>query len=170
MGVPQFLMIGASAVQGVMQASHARAQAEATAEAQRQNIEFQQKESHEQGRDADRQAREARSDRVRQTNQQIAQAQTMSGERGLSGTTRSALVRHIGMIEGSDMGRIEGTRQAQRQGAHSQVRAQVVEGRARTTQAKNEARAASTNAFFNTVGTGLRILGQHRAQQESLNP
>lgn len=169
MGFPQLLMIGASAAQGVMQMSHARANAQAQAEAGAQNIEFQRLEAHEQQRESDIQAQEAKSDRVRQTNAQIARAQVLAGERGLSGTTRSALVRHIGMIEGSDMARIDSTRRSQQRAAHSRTQAAGIEAQQQTQRAINQSRVASTGAFFNTVGTGLRIWGQNEAHQESLN-
>lgn len=108
------------------------------------------------------------SDRIRAANAELGAARVAAGERGVSGTTMSAIVRNIGYLEGADLARIEKNREANIEAGESQKRSAKRGFFESVTIARNQAAAANTSAFLGAAGSGLQIAGNYFNQSAQL--
>lgn len=113
-------------------------------------------------------ATEQVSDRVRQANADLGTASVAASERGVSGSTMSAITRNIAYLEGADVSRIEGNRAANIAAGEAQ-KVSAKNGYIDTVNiANNQAAAATTSAWLGAAGSGLQIAGNYYTNQQKL--
>ena len=113
-------------------------------------------------------AAEQTSDRVRAANAELGSARVAAFERGVSGSTMSALTRNIAYLEGADLSRIESNR-ASNIASGEASKASAKNGYLETvTIANNQASAATTSAWLGAAGSGLQIAGNYFQNQSYL--
>lgn len=114
-------------------------------------------------------ASEQTSDRVRQADAELGSARVAAGERGVSGSTLSAITRNIAYLEGADISRIEANRKSN-----------IASGEASKTSAKNgftesvniannQAAVQTTSGWLGAAGSGLQIAGNYFNTQSQLS-
>lgn len=113
-------------------------------------------------------AAEQVSDRIRAANADLGAARVAAAERGVSGSTMSAITRTLGYLEGADLSRIEANREANIQAGEAQKRSAKNGFFETVTIAANQRNVATTSAWLGAAGSGLAIAGNHFAQQQSL--
>lgn len=166
------LAIGQAAV-GVVgamaQAGQASSQEAASNEAARKQTQAVYAEVARQQVEVNRVAAEQKSDRIRAANAELGAARNAAMERGVSGTTMSAITRHIAHLEGADLSRIEANREANIQAGEA-TKTNAKNGLIESVNiAANQRSAATTSAFMGAVGSGLSIAGNYYQNQQSLN-
>lgn len=166
------LAIGQAAmgvVGAVAQSSHAASQEASQKEAAQKQTQAVYAEVSRQQVEVNRVAQEQKSDRIRAANAELGAARVAAMERGVSGTTMSAIVRNISYLEGADLSRIENSRAANIEaGEATKVNAKngMIES---VNIAANQRSAATTGAWLGAAGSGLSIAGNYFQNQQSLN-
>lgn len=170
MGLPigPMLQIGMTAISTFAAIGANNANAKAEAEAANQQMEFLAKDVSRQKREAGQSYTEAVSDRVMQANIEIANAELSAMERGVSGSTRQGIIRHLASVEGIDLGRLETSYQSQVSALDSQLEAGAASTANRINQATNQARTQNTSAILGGIGSGLQIYSGHQYNQAQL--
>jgi len=156
-------------VGAVAQSSHAASQEASQKEAAVKQTQAAYAEVSRQQVEVSRVAQEQKSDRIRAANAELGAARVAAMERGVSGTTMSAIVRNIGYLEGADLSRIEGSRVANIEaGEAAKVNAKngMIES---VNIAANQRSVATTGAWLGAAGSGLSIAGNYFQSQQSLN-
>lgn len=156
---------GLQAITGMVSANR---NAKAASEAEHKNYELLLEDLSRQQSEADIQEQEARSDRVLQANQELAQARMIAGDNGASASTRTAMIRHIAMMEGLDLGRIERTSQSRQDSLNSQRRAGATGVRQNLNAIENSRKTQNTNSILGGIGSGLQIGSSYYAQEATL--
>lgn len=172
MADPFTLMIaqaGMAAVGGFVQANQAAAQAEAMYEANQQNLEFLADDVRRRKGEIGQEYQEAVSDRVMRANQEIAQAELLSLNRGVSGTTMQSIVRNLATVEGIDVSRIRNTYESQSEALNSELESAAMGVKNSNRQAYNTAKTQTTSAILGAVGSGLQIYSGYRRDQAALS-
>ncbi len=161
--------IGFGAVGAMTQASAARRQEQQSNDASRKQTKAIYSEVGRQQVEVNRIATEQASDRIRVANADLASARVAALERGVSGTTMSALVRKIGYLEGADLSRIEYNRKSNIDAGEAS-KASAKNGYIESVAiAANQRNVSTTSAMLGAVGSGLQIAGNFFNTQTQLN-
>lgn len=156
--------VGMGVVGAVTQANQANQAAAANKDAAQKQTEASYAEITRQQGEVGRIAGEQASDRVRAADAELGSAYVSALERGVSGTTMSAISRNIAYLEGADLSRIESSRQSNIDaGEASKLSAKngFIES---VNIANNQASAATTSAWLGAAGSGLNIAGNYFQQ------
>lgn len=121
-----------------------------------------------QQQEGNRQAAEAKSDRQRQAEKELAFLQVSGADAGSGSMTMAQRVSDLGFVEGQDLARLEANRagrsdqlQSQKEGSREGVVNTITKGR-------NESQAATTGAYLQIAGGALKA-GQQAGAFDSLS-
>jgi HAMP domain-containing protein len=156
--------IALSAVSSFAQASQAKKQAHATADAARDSANLRMSELTRQQEETNRVAREDRSDIMRRADQELGAIRVAAGEVGATDSSFARMVQELGYVEGLDLSRIESNRKARIDALQSAKTSTRQDYLNTTTQAFNQAKAATTNAILGFVGSALQIGASYNRQ------
>ena len=161
--------VGLGVANSIAQANAAQQQYDATSAAAKKQIKATTAEIQRQEGEVAHIAAQQVSDRVRAANAELASARVAAMERGVSGTTMSAIARQIGYLEGADISRINENRDSNI-AAGEASKASAKNGYLETIAiAGNQRNVANTSAFLGAVGSGLSIAGNYYANQSYLS-
>jgi hypothetical protein len=114
-------------------------------------------------------AAEQKSDRIRAANLELAATRVAALERGVSGTTMSALIRNLAYLEGADLTRVESNRLSNIEAGEATKRSAKNGYIESVTIADNQKAAAQTSAWLGAAGSGLQIAGNYFQNSSQLN-